>query len=82
MTQWAEVPSAKPHDLNLSPGTHLLEGKNQLLQDVLCSPHMCNSMHRYAHIPVFICTQAHTCIYAYAKVFSPQNPHQMAHNCL
>ena len=35
---------------------------------------MCNSIHRYAHIPLFICTQAHTCIYAYAKVFSSQTP--------
>lgn len=35
MAQWMEVLAAKCHDLDLFPGTHLLEGENQFLQDIL-----------------------------------------------
>lgn len=35
MAQWVKVPVAKTDSLNVIPGTHRVEGENQLLQ--LCS---------------------------------------------
>lgn len=35
MIQWVKVLAAKPDNLSLIPGAHLMEGKNQLLMVVL-----------------------------------------------
>lgn len=35
MDQWVKVPYAKPANLNLIPTTHMVEGENGFLQDVL-----------------------------------------------
>lgn len=39
-SQWLEELATKPDDLNLISGTHVVEGKSDLLQIVLCPPCM------------------------------------------
>lgn len=37
MVQWVKIVAAKPEGLDFIPQTHIVEGKNQLPQDVLTS---------------------------------------------
>lgn len=47
-------------DLSLNPGTHTVEGENQLLEFVLWPLHKCCDMHMHVHMLVFMRTQAYT----------------------
>lgn len=39
MVQWVKVPEVKPEDLNLIPGSHMVEADNWLLEVVIWPPH-------------------------------------------
>lgn len=50
MVQWVEAPAAKPKDLSLIPGSHILGGENQFLQ-IFSDFHLTHTyiQHGYAH---------------------------------
>lgn len=58
MAQWTKALATKPHDLGLSPGSHVVEGESQLLQDILWSPHPCYDMHNL--FMAYVCPHINT----------------------
>jgi hypothetical protein len=55
MAQWGRVLATKPDDLSSDPGTHMVEGENELLVSPLTSG--CAQQH--AHTYIFTDTSTH-----------------------
>ena len=79
IAQQIKVLAKKPGDLSLIPGTHIVEGENQLhqvilwpstLQHGICSPPSPMPMHTHADVPM--CTHMHIlCAYTLLKAHTP-----------
>ena len=60
MDQQMEVIAAKLDDLSSSPRTHVVEGENQILKDVVCVP---SPTYIHVSVYVYVCIRMYVCVH-------------------